>query len=157
MANSGEQCSVVAKIVGDEGDDYDDDGDFDNDDLQSDKVRIVSASISSKVFESDPCDKGRHKCHGNDEAVVPAMDTSTNITSVLDCLRRPTASELARKQKVDRKPPKGKKRCRDTFVSNQKSITLQQEVKQFNNECFSVSNNKLFCLACQEELSVKAV
>ena len=36
-----------------------------------------------------------HECHGNDEAVVPATDTSTNI--VLDCLRRPTASELAHK------------------------------------------------------------
>ena len=58
MANSGEQCSVVAKIVGDEDNDYDDDDYFDDDDLQSDEVRIVSASTSSKVFESDPCDKG---------------------------------------------------------------------------------------------------
>ena len=129
--------------VGDEDDDYDDDDDFD-DDLQSDEVRIVSASISSKVFESDPCDKWRTECHGNDEAVVPAMDTSTNITSVLDCLCRPPASELAHKQKVDRNHPKGKKRYRDTCVSDPKSITPQQRVKQlnFNNECFSVSNNK---------------
>ena len=66
MANSGEQCSFVAKIVGDE----DDDNDFDDDNLQSDEVRIVSACTSSKVFESDPCDKGSHECHGNDEAVV---------------------------------------------------------------------------------------
>ena len=58
MANSGEQCSVVAKIVGDDDDDYDDDNDFDDDNLQSDEVRIVSASISSEVFERDPCDKG---------------------------------------------------------------------------------------------------
>ena len=75
IANSGEQCSVVAKIVGDIDADYDDDDDFDDDDLQSDEVRIVSASISSKLFESDPCDKGRHECHGNDDAVVPATDT----------------------------------------------------------------------------------
>lgn len=70
-------------------------------------MRIVSASTSSKVFESDPCDKGRHECHGNDEAVVPATDTSTNITPVLDCLRRPTASELAiaHKPKVNINPP----------------------------------------------------
>ena len=34
MANSGEHCFVVAKIVGDEDDDgYDDDDDFDDDDL----------------------------------------------------------------------------------------------------------------------------
>ena len=52
MANSGKQCSVVAKIVGDEDDDYDDDDNFDDDDLQSDEVRIVSTSTSSKVFAS---------------------------------------------------------------------------------------------------------
>ena len=92
MANSGERCSLVAKVVGDD-DDYDDDDDFDDDDLQSDEVKILSASTFSKIFESDPCDKGHHECHGNDEAVVPATDTSTNIRSVLDCLCRPTASE----------------------------------------------------------------
>ena len=44
MANSGEHCSVVTTIVRDE-----DDDNFDNDDLQSDEVKIVSASTSSKV------------------------------------------------------------------------------------------------------------
>ena len=49
MANSGEQCSVVAKIVRDDDDDYDVDDDFNDDDFQSDEVRIVSASASRKV------------------------------------------------------------------------------------------------------------
>ena len=67
--------------------------------MMTSTMMIVSASTSSKVFESDPCDKGRHECHGNDEAIVPATDASTNIRSVLECLCRLTASELPRKQK----------------------------------------------------------
>lgn len=51
-----EQCSVVAKIVGDE---HNDDN-FNGDDLQSD----ISTSTSSKVSKSDPCDKGPQKYYG---------------------------------------------------------------------------------------------
>ena len=53
MANSSEQFSMVAKIVGDEDDDYDDYDDFGDDVLQSDELRIVSASTSIEVSESD--------------------------------------------------------------------------------------------------------
>jgi len=28
-------------------------------------------------------------------------------------------------------------------------------VKQYSNECLSISNGKLFCIACREELSIK--
>ena len=91
-----------------------------------------------------PCDKRCHECHENDEAVVPAMDTSTNIRSVLDCLCRPTASELARKRKVDRSPLRGKKKCRGTCVSDPKSITPQQRVKQFNNDAFQCLTTSYF-------------
>lgn len=98
--------------------------------------------------------KGHHKCHANDEAVVPAVDTSTKNYKVCVwfILHRPTASELAHKQIFDKNLPKGKKRYRGTCVRE----TPQQRVKQFNLEFFSVSNNELLSLACQEEQSVKS-
>ena len=75
--------------------------------------------------------------------------------SLLDRLRSPTSSELARKRKVDRNPPKGKRRSRGLGLSDPKSITPQQRVNAFKGEYLTVSNNKLFCSACREELSVK--
>ena len=84
-------------------------------------------------------------------------DSSTTAKSLMDSLRTPTASELSRKWKIDcNKPPKGKKRSRGTCSSDPKFITPEQRVKQHPKECFSVSNKKLFCLACREELSVKS-
>ena len=73
----------------------------------------------------------------------------------LQQIHRPTASELARKRKADKTLQRGRRDV-EVLVSAIQSLTPQQRVKQFNNECFSVSNNKLFCLACQEELSVKS-
>ena len=76
---------------------------------------------------------------------------------ILDSLHRPTASELSRKRKIDRNPPpKGKRRSRGSCSSDPKSVTPQQRVRKYPEECFFVSNNKLFCLACREELSVKS-
>ena len=102
----------------------------------------------------------RGRSHGNDELIAPAADSSLNTRSrtLLDCLHRPTASELVRKRKVDKNPPKGKKKSRGscTCVSNPKTITPQQRVNQYKNEFFSVSNKKLFCQACRDELSVKS-
>ena len=84
-------------------------------------------------------------------------DSSTTAKSLMDSLRTPTASELSRKRKIDcNKPPKGKKRSRGTCSSDPKFITPEQRVKQHPKGCFSVSNKKLFCLACREELSVKS-
>ena len=73
----------------------------------------------------------------------------------MDRLRSPTSSKLARKRKVDRNPPKGKRRSRGLGLSDPKSITPQPRVNAFKGEHLTVSNNKLFCSACREELSVK--
>ena len=79
-------------------------------------------------------------------------ETSENL---LSRLRRPTSSELSRKRKIDKNPPRGKRRSRGLGVSDPKSVTPQQRVAEFTNEKLTVSNNKLFCSACREELSVK--
>ena len=80
------------------------------------------------------------------------------MNSFLSILHRPTSSELSRKRKVDRNPPpKGKKRSRGTASTNDpKSVTPSQRVRQYKGENLSVSNKKLFCLGCREELSVKS-
>ena len=41
------------------------------------------------------------------------------------------------------------------MASDPKSVTPSQRVKQYKGENLTVSNRKLFCLACREELSVK--
>ena len=157
MASSSEQLSVVEKIVGDEDNDYDDDEDSEGDELQSSDEVSIASVIESGVI-SDNNQHGTAGSHGNDELIAPAADSSLNTRSrtLLDCLHRPTASELARKRKVDKNPPKGKKKSRGSCVSNPKTITPQQRVNQYKNEFFSVSNKKLFCQACRDELSVKS-
>ena len=73
-------------------------------------------------------------------------------------LRPPKSSELSRKRVIDRNPPNGKKRAKGpNRDSDPKSITPEQRLKdaRFASECLIVSNRKLFCRACREELLVK--
>lgn len=82
---------------------------------------------------------------------------SSGVNSLLSRLHRPTSSELSRKRKVDRNPPpKGKKPSRGASASDPKSVTPSQRVKQYTGENLTVSNKRLFCLACREELSLKS-
>ena len=123
---------------------------------------MISKIVDDELKSDDNSDEDLRIILDFDEDVdspapaTPSSDTSArSVKSVIDCLHRPTSSELSRKRKVDRNPPRGKKRSRGTCASDPKSITPQQRVKQYNDECFSVANNKLFCLACREELSIK--
>ena len=52
-------------------------------------------------------------------------------------------------------PPLGKWWCGGRGSADRKSVTPVQRVKEFSNEEVTVSNRKLFCLACREELSLK--
>lgn len=83
--------------------------------------------------------------------------SSNSLTeSLLSRLHRPTLSELSRKRKIDENPPRGKRRsCGLAGASDSKSVTPQQWVAEFSNLKLTVSNKKLFCSACREELSVK--
>ena len=139
-----DEAELVAKIVEDESD-----GDFvDEDELKGDEdLRIVSDNVSS--------DRGDVDSPTPLTSTSEISDASATVKSVFGYLRRPTSSELSRRRKVDRNPPKGKKRSQGTCLSDPKSIMPQQRVKQHSDECFSVANNKLFCLACREEFSIK--
>ena len=82
--------------------------------------------------------------------------SSSSVRTILSQLRSPTSSELSRKRRVNKNPPKGKRRSYARGKSDPKNVTPQQRVKKLSNEPLTVSNNKLFCLACREELSVKS-
>ena len=73
--------------------------------------------------------------------------------SLLDVLKAPQASELARKRKIDSNPPVGKKR---QGSSEPKSVSAKDRVNEFTDECLTVDRSgKLFCSACREELSLR--
>ena len=134
-------CSVVAKIVGDEDDDYDDKS------LMTLMMMIYNLMKWELFLPVHPArylrvilvTKGTTSAMEMMKQLYLQRIHPTNIMSVLDCLRRPTASELAHKRKIDRNLPKGKKRCRGTCVSDPNSITPQQWVKSIE-----FSNNSLY-------------
>lgn len=81
-------------------------------------------------------------------------------TSLLDKLKALKASDLARKYKIVVNPPCGKYSCKTT-PTTASAITMlvnvqpQQRVREFPGEQFELSNEKLFCLACREEVNLK--
>ena len=76
--------------------------------------------------------------------------------SLLDVLKAPTVSDLSRKRSIARNPPCGKRRSRPRSTSfDPKNVKPSQRVKEYQDEPFTVSNCKLFCKGCREEISVK--
>ena len=71
----------------------------------------------------------------------------------------PSPSELARKRRVVTNKVRrgGKRRHLTTSSSSEpKNVTPQQRVRQFPDEKLIVSNRKLFCRACREEVSLRS-
>lgn len=81
--------------------------------------------------------------------------SSSEVNSLLSRLRAPLPSDLSRKRKVRSNPPSGVKRGRGTVASDPKSVTPADRVRSYPNESLTVSNKKLFCDACREELAMK--
>ena len=82
-------------------------------------------------------------------------DTSSDV-SLLDRLRSPTPSDLSRKRQVRQKaPPKGMKRGKGREKGDPRNVSPTERVRAYPDEQFTVSNNKLFCSACREELASK--
>ena len=77
---------------------------------------------------------------------------SADLLSVLYTLSEGLGA-IARKRAIDRSPPKGKKLSRVEGVRAPKSVAPRQRAREFPNESLTVSNGKLFCQACREELS----
>ena len=51
---------------------------------------------------------------------------------------------------------RGKRKSHSSSSSDPKSIQLAQRVKEHPKEPFKVSNNRLFCYGCWEELNIKS-
>ena len=70
-------------------------------------------------------------------------------------LRCPRLSELCRRRAIQRNPPSGKRRARGHGAFDPKSVGPAQRVREFPGESLSVSNKRLFCNACREEVGLK--
>ena len=92
------------------------------------------------------------------EDEASSSTTSTSTMTVMNSLRAPKLSEISRKRRVRTNPlpPKGKRRSCSRGFCDPKSVTPAQRVKEHIGEELSVSNGKLFCNACREELSLRA-
>ena len=94
------------------------------------------------------------------ESLETASDCSCASSSLLDRLRAPAPSALARKRKVgvNAAPPTGKKRSSGLALKASyvpKGITPSQRASEFPREQLVVSAGKLFCKACKEILCLK--
>ena len=82
-----------------------------------------------------------------------SCSTSCSTESILSKIKSP---DLARKRKLSTNPPpKGAKRSKGRNVGDSKSVSPSERLKQFPEENFKISDNKLFCTACREPLSIK--
>ena len=75
--------------------------------------------------------------------------------SLLDLLRSPTPSDLARKRRIPCNPPKGIKKGKGTVASEPQNVSPHDRVKRIPDDHLSVVCGKLFCSACRENLSLK--
>ena len=67
-------------------------------------------------------------------------------------------SELSHKRRVAQNLTHDGRRIKaPKQAHNPKSVTPGQRVKEFPNECFTVSGIKLLCTACQQEVALKSV
>ena len=75
---------------------------------------------------------------------------SESCPSLLDTLRSPRPSDLARKRKIHFNPPAGKKRSQagnSAGKHNPKTVTPSQRALKFPGEQLTASGGKLFCKA----------
>ena len=83
------------------------------------------------------------------ETVTDGKSSSTQLT-LLDRLKIPTLSDLARKPKLASNPaypPKGMKRGKGAVSHEPQSVTPSQRMREFPGENLSVLSGKLFCTA----------
>ena len=111
---------------------------------------LSTESVAESIDDSDESDIDEE-----DEANGESRAESGTIL-LLDRLKSPTPSDLARKRKVHCNPPTGKRRSSGRHGMKEPEIKSSQRVSEFPNEELTVSTlGRLFCKACRETLSVK--
>ncbi|XP_065892612.1 uncharacterized protein [Dysidea avara] len=137
-------------------------------DLSSDSDVSESSDVEIHDSSSDVCGElaSSSSCtllqtHQREETEnASESDISTTqkrAQSLLDVLKCPQPSTLARKRAITtNNPPAGKRSCKST---NQRkaaaSIKPKQRIDEFKGEHLCVSSGKLFCNACREEVNLK--
>jgi len=88
---------------------------------------------------------------------------SSSSVSILDSLKPPEKSDLARKRKIERLKTMVQTRKGNPVHQTRQiprlfrllTVSPADRVKQFPGECLEAKHGKLFCVACREELSLK--
>ena len=75
--------------------------------------------------------------------------------SLLQRLRAPKPSVLARKRTIKTNPPVGKKRGKGRCEADPKNVTVSDRLKEYSEETFVSSCGRLFCSSCREVVSLK--
>ena len=83
------------------------------------------------------------------------VSPESHLPSLLYCLRRCTPSDLARKRSVPCNPRKGLKKGKGRVTAVPSKVTPLERIKDFPGEHLYVENDKQFCKACREPLSLK--
>ena len=117
--------------------------------LQTDTDSAFTLTVTDDS-EDEEVESSTSSCMTNDSS------TTSTVLSIMNGLRAPKPSDIARKRKTRVNPPKGKRRSCSRGLCDPKFVTPSQHVKEHSGEELVVSNGKLFCQACREELSLKA-
>ena len=143
----------------------DSDDDREQDDLSSDdsfdNTQSISDESCKEVEDLEHRSVRRITQHVDSQNSSVASSSVTESTerssssSLLSILKAPKASDLARKRSVLRNLPRGKKKSRGNSTNDPTNIKPTQRIKEYPNEPFVVSNSKLFCNGCREELCIK--
>ena len=86
-----------------------------------------------------------------------SSERETVVRTIINSLKSPAPSQLARKRKIHSNPPTGVKRRTTTVKADYepKSVTPTSRVREFPGEYLTVSGGNLFCSACREPVSLK--
>ncbi len=87
--------------------------------------------------------------------IEQASGGSISMVPLLDQLKCPTASDLARKRKIVTNPPQKLKRSKGAVAAEPKKILPRTRITEFPSQHFSEKLGKLFCDACREILFLK--
>ena len=99
--------------------------------------------------ECGPSRAGRSSSLSSEEAC--GSSSSEQPPSLLERLKAPTPSAIARKRQTKTNPPPvGKRQCRGNAASDPKTVEPSKRVQEFPNEELKVSRGKLFCSACRD-------
>ena len=112
-------------------------------------------STSSVAVETENTETLDDRSDAENSSEESDSDTTeaTRARSLMTVLRCAQPAAISRKRKVRNNPPTGKKRSCRRSLSDPKSVTPSQRVKEHPGETLCVSNAKLFC---REELCLKA-